>query len=177
VSISAVRAIPKLLLICLAVVPSAVAQVPMLSPGGCHYLVGAPAGTVAAPSEQAEQGGGVSPICPVAGNTAWDRDRPHSLQSWVVASGGSLSCVIDTWTGNDFEVGGTASTTAEITINGGYAGSIATGSSPTFRTVILRAVLVRVDRRTNTEAVGADEEVVHTWTQSGTYEPSGPYGR
>jgi hypothetical protein len=112
----------------LSPVLSARADPPVVEPGECLYLVGAPAGAPAAAREQTHEGTRVRDVCnAVDEHVGTNEVGPNSASVFIASPLGSAErgCEVAAWVGHEFDAGGTARTTGRITVTGALLGHIA----------------------------------------------------
>lgn len=85
------------------------AAAPVVQPGSCLYLVGAPPGAPAAAAEERDGDAGVMTECGISdAGAAINRDGENWIQAWAPSPSFvqlNKSCVAFAWISHDFEVG------------------------------------------------------------------------
>jgi hypothetical protein len=112
----------------LSPVLSARADPPVVEPGECLYLVGAPAGAPAAAREQTREGTRVRDVCHAADEHVGTNEvGPNSASVFIASPLGSAErgCEVAAWVGHELDAGGTARTTGRVTVTGALLGHIA----------------------------------------------------
>jgi hypothetical protein len=120
-------------IVALGAAPSlADAAIPVVDPGDCVYLVGAPPGLPAATDSAVASGTQIlgvnrialTPCAPPSVDVQADTS-PHLLQAWIDEPDALGECVAIAWTANDFQVGlGVGEVSGTVTVEGRVTGSL-----------------------------------------------------
>ena len=127
--------LPSLVALGLTPAQRALAEPPVVAPGSCLYLVGAPAGAPAATTEQTESGTEVLEICnSTFAHVGTNEVGPNSAEAYVMTpiGTGATACTASAWVGHSF---GTAPdggpVHGEVTVTGAIKGLVQLPSSTT----------------------------------------------
>lgn len=138
-----------LIIVALAL-PARAVDPPVVAPGECLYLIGAPPGEPAATTEVTGSGTRIYDVCDTAAFAEVGRDAPHRIHLWAVnglAGSDSRGCRFEGYSEHEFNVGGSTPTWVTISASGSVTGllrnsSVSTNQVPLVVTLQLRAISV-----------------------------------
>lgn len=138
------------------------AQAPVVRPGECVYLYGAPPGAPAAATEEFAHGTRVYDLCTYSNAIEVGRDAPHRVTGEITLLGGSVprGCIVTGWSEHRFRVGGAEPVRVMASAAGDARGvieSLTDGFDPAEVVMTLAVLELRAD---DSERVLASERVI-----------------
>jgi len=143
---------------------------PVLQPGTCTYLVGAPPGAVLAGSEERFDGSAVEEVCNETPTFGARQFGDNSVQAHLLWPGGAGSrhCRVETWVGHRFTVGGSGGPIrARIDISGFVDGVMGVAIAGNMTSMTIDAVVAELDDLLSTEQVIRRAPLLHRQLETG----------